>query len=101
MKGKKDCMKKGGAAGHAIAGGDVREGGDDEEDKITKMNTGGKAPSKAHKARGHKMKARADKRPRLQTGGKVSTPKSPLTGAMPQGLPGGGKGEKTPDKSND
>jgi len=93
MKGKSGCYKKGGA----IAGGDKRTGGDDKEDKIAKLKTGGKV----HKAEGHKAKERSDKRPRLKTGGKVSTPKSPLTGAMPSGLPGGGKGENKPDKSND
>lgn len=61
-------------------------------------NKGGEVKKKKehHKAEGHKEKERRDKKPRLATGGKVATPKSPLTGAMPKGLPGGGKGVNRP-----
>lgn len=56
---------------------------------------------KSHEAHGSKAKERSDKRPRRATGGKIATPKSPLSGAEPSGLPGAGKGENTPDKEND
>ena len=83
-------MKRGGAAKDRAIEKDV-------EHEAERKSGGGKV----HKAHGHKTKERSDKRTRLKTGGKVATPKSPLTGAMPQGLPGGGKGENKPDKSND
>ena len=91
MKGK-SCMKKG---GKVMTGGDVKKGGDDKEDETAKMKKGGKV----HKAEGHKAKHRIDKKAR---GGKIATPKSPLSGAEPKGLPGGGKGMSAPlDKEMD
>ncbi len=51
-----------------------------------------------HKAEGHKPKHRMDKRAR---GGKIMTPSSPLSGAEPKGLPGGGKAQSKPDKECD
>jgi hypothetical protein len=88
----KGKYKKGGGI---IAGGDFRKGGGDKEDQIAEHKKDG---GKVHKAAGHKSKESAVKRAR---GGRIATVKSPLTGAMPTGLPGGGKGENRPDKSND
>ena len=88
----KGCYKKGGA----VKKKDTEEVEKEIEGEAEHKKHGGKV----HKAHGHKAKERGDKKPRLATGGKVSTPKSPLTGAMPSGLPGGGKGFKM-DKEND
>ena len=92
MKGKSGCMKKGGAVKTKDTEGVEKEIEGEAEHK--------KSGGKVHKASGHKGKERGDKKPRLARGGKVATPGSPLTGAMPSGLPGGGKGFKK-DKEND
>lgn len=85
MKGKtsKDCYKKGGAV----------KGKSDFADMKPKSE-GGKRPHKVH---GVSAKMRLDKKAR---GGKVATPTSPLSGAEPGGLPGGGKAQSKPDKEN-
>ena len=97
MKNAKDCYNK---------GGEVKERKEKEHKKKEheKLATGGevkkhekKEHKKAHEAHGEKSKPRVDKRAR---GGKMS-PKSPLSGAEPSGLPGGGKGENAPDNHND
>lgn len=52
---------------------------------------------KSIKVSGGSAAKRLDKRAR---GGKISTPSSPTSGAMPGGLPGGGKMQTKPDKEN-
>lgn len=87
MKGKTCKMKKGGG----VHGNRAME---DEVEHESKMNKGG-AAKKAH---GHKGKHHMAKRAR---GGRM-TPGSPLSGAEPKGLPGGGKGVNAPiDKEMD
>ena len=67
MKAMKECKAKGGAAG------------DTDEGAAEPLKKGGKA-KKAHHAHGGAAKERLDKRAR---GGKVMTPKAPLSGAAP------------------
>ncbi len=90
MKGKKEHkMNKGGKVKHHV-----------EHEKAEHVEHHHyKKGGEVHKADGHKAKMHLAKRAR---GGKVATPSSPLSGAEPKGLPGGGKGENRPcDKSND
>ena len=77
---KKEAYKK---------GGHVKAHEEKEESK----------EKKAHKAHGKHPKKRLDK---FKRGGVVGTPSSPLSGAEPKELPGGGKGQNKPsDKMND
>lgn len=98
MKGKAGCFKKGGGVKNRAMEADVEhEAEEKKKGGAVKRASGGRI-SHMHEAHGKKAKHRVDKKAR---GGKVGTPGSPLSGAMASGLPGGGKGEKTPDKSND
>lgn len=84
----KGCYKKGGGIKDSKA-----EKADKKEDKEdNKFSTGGAA----RKAHGVSPKARLDKKSR----GKKATPGSPLSGAMPSGLPGGGKAQTSGGKEN-
>lgn len=86
MKGKsgKGCAyKKGGAVMHKAA-----------KEEMKSENSGTKS---AKKVGGEGAKKRLDK---FKRGGSVK-PASPLSGAMPSGLPAGGKGMSKPDSSND
>lgn len=86
MKGKTGggCYKKGGSVKGKSDFADMKPKGEK-----------GKMPHKVH---GVSAKARLDKRAR---GGKIATPTSPLSGAEPSGLPGGGKAKAKPNKEND
>lgn len=85
MKGK--CYSKGGKAKESKA--DRKE--DKKEEKVH-LATGGVA----RKAHGVSPKARLDKKSR----GKKATTSSPLSGAMPSGLPGGGRAPTSGGKEN-
>lgn len=96
MKGKKDCYKK---------GGEVKEHKKEHEKKHEKKEhekhekhekkeheekkEAFKKGGAVHKAGGKMPKMRMDKAMR----GKKATPGSPLSGAMPSGLPGNSKSE--------
>lgn len=82
MKGKK--IKTGGAMSSGPSLSDM------------KSKSGGS--KKAAKVHGTSPMARLDKCAR---GGKIATVSSPLSGAEPSGLPGGGKAKTKPDKEND
>ena len=56
------------------------EEGDEPTGKDEPLKRGGEVKKKAHKAHGEKAKHRLDKRAH---GGRVITPKSPLSGAAP------------------
>ncbi len=84
MKAMKECKAKGGAAG------------DTDQGPAEPLKKGGKA-KKAHHASGGAAKSRLDKRAR---GGKVMTPKAPLSGAAPSTMRPGYSGSQSIGKES-
>lgn len=98
------AYKKGGAVKGEMAEGDEVTHADEHEIKEAEgKKRGGKIMHKkhggkvAHKAEGKKAMHRLDKKAR---GGKIMTPKSPMSGAAPTQMRPG-FGENTLDKSDD
>lgn len=90
----KMAYKKGGVVKEMAEGDEVLHGNENEFKEAEGKKKGGKV---AHKAEGKKPHHRLDKKAR---GGKIMTPKSPLSGASPSKMRPG-FGENSLDKEDD